>query len=424
MVTGEEGISLALKACADRLYAVPGYPVTGLTALTGAELVLNEKAGLEYALGDSLSGRRAALITKHAGLNTCADPLVTATVQGLCGGVVVVAGDDVEAVGSQTAQDSRYYGEVACVPVLEPGPKTALAAVEEAFRASERFSRVSILRLTPPLLSGPVDQQVPVVRRGTGSLAPPGLTMHGKVTFAQNRATDMETWSRWSVLNRDCPGPAGAGACPGDARIGTVYPPPGIPSATESIREYGRPFCTDHRHWTLPPAGGAPESFRSRGFSRTFCVGCPYIPLISLLKEEGMRVICDSGCAILAMNPPWEVGAAAFGLGSSVAVAARSTGVALAGDGAILHSGINALIDIWEKQVPVLVLVMANGTMAMTGGQEIPDVLRYLRFADPVVVGAENTGALAELIRPPQGPRVIVVQGRCPGGSRHATVEY
>ena len=55
---------------------------------------MNEKTALEYALGDSLSGRRAAVIIKNVGLNACADPLLQATAQGLICGVVIVAGDD------------------------------------------------------------------------------------------------------------------------------------------------------------------------------------------------------------------------------------------------------------------------------------------------------------------------------------------
>jgi indolepyruvate ferredoxin oxidoreductase alpha subunit len=106
---GVDVITRALLACTDRQYTVPGFPITGLGELTGAELVINEKTALEYALGDSLSGRRAAVIIKNVGVNACADPLLQATAQGLIGGVILVAGDDPEAKGSQTAQSSRNY---------------------------------------------------------------------------------------------------------------------------------------------------------------------------------------------------------------------------------------------------------------------------------------------------------------------------
>jgi TPP-dependent indolepyruvate ferredoxin oxidoreductase alpha subunit len=103
---GVEAVADALLRCTDRQYTIPGFPVTGLGALIRAELVINEKTALEYALGDSLMGRRAAVIVKHVGVNACADPLLQATPQGLIGGVVLVAGDDPDALGSQTAQGS------------------------------------------------------------------------------------------------------------------------------------------------------------------------------------------------------------------------------------------------------------------------------------------------------------------------------
>ena len=124
-------------------------------------MVINEKTALEYALGDSLMGRRAAVIIKNVGVNACADPLLQASAQGLIGGVVLVAGDDPEALGSQTAQDSRYYGELAEIPVIEPDASTCYSGVEVALEASEQFSRVAMLRLTPPVLDADAAEESP-----------------------------------------------------------------------------------------------------------------------------------------------------------------------------------------------------------------------------------------------------------------------
>ncbi|MCK9308460.1 MAG: thiamine pyrophosphate-dependent enzyme, partial [Methanoculleus sp.] len=68
------------------------------------------------------------------------------------------------------------------------------------------------------------------------------------------------------------------------------------------------------------------------------------------------------------MNPPYRIGIATYGLGSSVAVAATGPGVALTGDYALLHSGLNALIDVYERKLPLLCIVLANTRMGMTGG--------------------------------------------------------
>src|SRR5512145_2667824 len=129
---GVEAVAHALRRYTDRQYTVPGFPITTLGSLTGAELVINEKTALEYALGDSLSGKRAAVIVKNVGVNACADPLLQATAQGIIGGIVLVAGDDPDAQGSQTAQDSRYYGELAELPVIEPDSSCCYAGIEAA----------------------------------------------------------------------------------------------------------------------------------------------------------------------------------------------------------------------------------------------------------------------------------------------------
>ena len=103
-----------------------------------------------------------------------------------------------------------------------------------------------------------------------------------------------------------------------------------------------------------------------------------------------MRLICDAGCSVLGMTPPYEMGVASYGMGASIAVAARSTQVALIGDYALLHSGLNALIDVYEKRLPLLCIVMKNNCTAMTGKQPAYDPVPYLPWANPVICRAED----------------------------------
>ena len=177
---GVDAVAKAILSSSDRQYTVPGYPITRLGELCRADMVINEKTALEYALGDSLSGRRAAVIIKNVGVNACADPLLQATAQGLIGGVVLVAGDDPDATGSQTAQDSRYYGEIAEIPVVEPDRETCFSGIEAAFEVSEQFSRVSMVRLTPPLLEA---------SSGGRPTQTPFFQYPGTVTFAAVKLT-------------------------------------------------------------------------------------------------------------------------------------------------------------------------------------------------------------------------------------------
>ena len=177
-MNGTDAVAEAIRLYTDRQYTIPGFPITGLGNLLQAELVINEKTALEYALGDSLLGKRAAVIIKNVGINACADPLLQATAQGLISGVIIVAGDDPDARGSQTAQDSRYFGELAELPVLEPDENTCFSGIEEALEASEQFSRVAMVRLTPGILEGDVTYN-PVPRNDRkGRLSDRTWTMH------------------------------------------------------------------------------------------------------------------------------------------------------------------------------------------------------------------------------------------------------
>ncbi len=361
------GLGDAVLAYADTRYAVPGYPVTTLIEETRAELVINEKVALEYALGDSLSGKRSCVIVKHVGMNVLVDPLVHATAQGLKAGVVIVAGDDPKAFGTQTVQDSRLYGSIAVCPVIEmSGPDP----VGEAFRASERFSRVSILRFVPDDLNRPWKrgQESYGVKR-SGKVADPDLTMYGRAVSAYSAIPDMTK----------------AGYFPFTVR----------------------PLAEDSRN-------DAFLSRRARGSSRTLCSGCPFKFVFDTLQEKGIQVISDTGCSLLAMSPPYSFGIANYGMGSSAGVAAHATGVALTGDYALIHSGIQAIIDLHAKGRPVLLIVLQNRCMGTTGRQPVPDVCSYLGFADPVVCDAGEHEKISGMMIPGEKLRVLIIQGECP----------
>jgi TPP-dependent indolepyruvate ferredoxin oxidoreductase alpha subunit len=421
---GVEALADALCRYTDRQYTVPGFPVTELGELTKAEMVINEKTALEYALGDSLSGRRAAVIIKNVGVNACADPLLQAVAQGLVSGLILVAGDDPEAQASQTAQDSRYYGELAEVPVIEPDKSCCYSGVETALEASEIFSRIALLRLTPQLLESQVDHD-PVPRNDLrGRLSERTWTMNGRVTAAEELYRKMFSWVDRSSLNTWAGEPAGAGAAPGKSRIITVHPLPGKAAGIRNVHEYGRPFVRDHRGLQPPVPKKRPQSMEERGYYRTFCRECPFKLTMNIMKERDLSVICDAGCSVLAMTPPYELGLASYGMGASIAVAARSTHVALTGDYALLHSGLNALIDVYEKELPLLTIIMKNNCTAMTGKQKVYDPIRYLSFADPVICRTDDELTLKQELVVPDRPRTMVIEGTCPEGSSHETVEY
>ena len=113
------------------------------------EWSVNEKVSLEVALGASMMGARALCAMKHVGLNVASDALMTLTVTGVEGGLVIVVADDVGMSSSQNEQDSRFWGRFAHLPVLEPADsQEAYALTRAAFAISEQFRSAVIVRLT------------------------------------------------------------------------------------------------------------------------------------------------------------------------------------------------------------------------------------------------------------------------------------
>jgi indolepyruvate ferredoxin oxidoreductase alpha subunit len=121
------------------------------------------------------------------------------------------------------------------------------------------------------------------------------------------------------------------------------------------------------------------------------CDGCPYIPtfdaLIQVMEQLGGReaftVVGDPGCLVRGQLPPYEILDVKVSLGSSIGMAtgvalSQRAGdgdkhvVALSGDSSFLHTGFNGLVDAVQVSANMLVLILDNGTTALSGGQPHP----------------------------------------------------
>ena len=104
------------------------------------------------AIGASFAGVRALAAMKHVGLNVAADALMSVTYIGVNAGLVLVVCDDPGIYSSQNEQDTRLFGTLANVPVLEPcDAQEALDFTRLAFELSERFDTPVIVRSTTRL---------------------------------------------------------------------------------------------------------------------------------------------------------------------------------------------------------------------------------------------------------------------------------
>ena len=477
-----------------RITCVPGYPITELAehliSEADAEWCINEKVAMEIALGASASGSRSMVIVKHVGMNILADPLITASTHTIGAGVVVIAGDDPAAVASQNEQDSRYWGLLAEVPVLDPNPENLYDTIFEAYRISEAVRTPVIVRVTDPLLQSEcvcTSQKEQVRNETEAQLFDRSIweySMHGRYqVFHRDTYPLMENLSETSHLNR-CTGEGGEGY--GESCIiSSGY----VSGTVESIlRRTGhiphlslsfvsplpltliRDFIGDRRvlviEETAPvierqlqpqsrkilgrqsghlPYGGlgendilsaienigkdeiapdtTPETLESRGFTRSICDDCPFIPVYeairSVKKEKGILIAGDMGCSI--RTAPTGVVDLAYSLGGAIGIASGlpGKGIAVIGDYGLVHSGLQALIDAESKGRDILVIVLQNMVSAMTGGQEVPDPGGIIRECCSDVVTIDETAgkhAIERLITEKLGVRgvsVIVVCGAC-----------
>ncbi|MDR1229102.1 MAG: indolepyruvate ferredoxin oxidoreductase [Azoarcus sp.] len=156
LMSGNEAIARAAWDAGVRVAAAyPGTPATEILENLArypdlyTEWSVNEKVSLEVAIGASFCGARSFCAMKHVGLNVAADALMTLTLTGVVGGLVIAVADDVGFSSSQNEQDSRFWGRFAHLPILEPADsQEAYAMAREAFSLSERFNTPVILRLT------------------------------------------------------------------------------------------------------------------------------------------------------------------------------------------------------------------------------------------------------------------------------------
>lgn len=173
-----------------------------------------------------------------------------------------------------------------------------------------------------------------------------------------------------------------------------------------------------------------------------FCPGCPHRgTAYALLQAAGRNVVYagDIGCYTLSVLPPFRVSDfvtcmnGGSGSGQGIARVDGRTVVALVGDSTFFHSGMPSLLNAVQNGADLLLLLLDNRWVAMTGHQPSPTTDRLAdgtpRDAVDVVAvvkalgvpwvrkgDAFNPVTLENLVREglkEKGVRVLVVEGEC-----------
>ncbi len=211
-------------------------------------------------------------------------------------------------------------------------------------------------------------------------------------------------------------------AAPGAAmlKLGLTYPPP-----FEAIRAFARtvdrcvvieegdPWLADAIRAAGVPVEGKPEMYRfgelnvervrrilagdvtpepapPPGKPPELCPGCPHRYVFQALRKLDCIVSGDIGCYSLGALPPFEALETLVCMGASIGMGlglrhvlapelARRV-VSVIGDSTFVHSGITGLVEMIYNPPPDghVLIILDNGTTAMTGMQEHPGTGRTL----------------------------------------------
>jgi indolepyruvate ferredoxin oxidoreductase alpha subunit len=134
----------------------------------------------------------------------------------------------------------------------------------------------------------------------------------------------------------------------------------------------------------------APEPLPPRGKPPELCKSCPHRSVFELLRQHDLIVSGDIGCYTLGALPPFEAMDSCVCMGAAIGVGrglrtvlpeseARRV-VSVIGDSTFVHSGLTGIVDMVYNRPPTghVVLILDNGTTAMTGQQEHPATGRAL----------------------------------------------
>ena len=249
------------------------------------------------------------------------------------------------------------------------------------------------------------------------------------------KLAEIAAWGEECALNRVEPGDrslgiitsgisymhaaeAGPGAC--FLKIGLVNPLPierarafaasvercvvveeGDPVITDSLRAAGIPVESKAEMYRFGELDVArvrrilardvtPEPAPLRGKPPELCPACPYHTVYGTLAKHDCIVAGDIGCYTLGVLPPYRAMDSCVAMGASIGVglglrhvlppAQARRVVSVIGDSTFVHSGITGLVEMAYNPPPTghVVLVLDNGTTAMTGQQEHPATGRTL----------------------------------------------
>ena len=172
-----------------------------------------------------------------------------------------------------------------------------------------------------------------------------------------------------------------------------------------SVKRVARLLAGDATPEPPPPPGKPPQ----------LCPGCPHRVSFEILRDQQAIVSGDIGCYTLGVMPPFQAIDTTVCMGASITAGlglrhvlpeeeARRV-VSVIGDSTFMHSGLTGIAEMLYNEPPTghVVLILDNGTTAMTGMQEHPGTGRSLAH------GPARQIVIEEVVRAMGVPHVVVL---------------
>jgi indolepyruvate ferredoxin oxidoreductase, alpha subunit len=160
-----------------------------------------------------------------------------------------------------------------------------------------------------------------------------------------------------------------------------------------NVERVRRILANDTSPEPVPPKGKPPE----------LCQGCSHRGVFETLRDLDCIVSGDIGCYTLGVLPPFSAMDTCVCMGASIGVglglrhvlpeAQARRVVSVIGDSTFVHSGLTGIAEMVYNPPPTghLVLILDNGTTAMTGQQEHPGTGRLLDHSATNQISFEET---------------------------------
>ena len=152
----------------------------------------------------------------------------------------------------------------------------------------------------------------------------------------------------------------------------------------------------------------------------SLCPGCPHRTVFKALHKLGLTVTGDIGCYTLGALPPFTSMDTCVDMGASITL---SQGIEIAegrdrekhtvsvlGDSTFAHSGLTGLLNAAYNNRNSLIIVLDNGTTAMTGMQPNPLSGQRINGDEAVVLDYQKLGEAVGI----ESDRIVVVDAYKP----------